>query len=90
MFAPGKEGEYDRKMMAQTSDLIIAAMDDAGVVEDIPHGSVLILIPPDDPEFAEETIAVGLRAVRQGHNVYFKHWPVNASGEASETRTEGV
>ena len=82
---PGiSDREFDRKVLAQTADLIIAAMDDASVVEDIPHGAMLILLPADDPTFAAEALAVGVKAVREGWNVYFKHLPTEAAAENAE------
>jgi hypothetical protein len=76
--------DFDRKVIAQTFDLIEAAMDDASVLDDIPNGAVLILLTADDPAFNEESIALGVQAVRQGRNVYFKHLAAESAGENVE------
>lgn len=76
--------EFDRKVFAQTFDLIEAAIDDASVLDDIPNGAVLVLLPADDPAFAEEALALGVKAVREGRNVYFKHLPTEAAAENAE------
>jgi hypothetical protein len=76
--------EFDRKVLAQTADLIEAAMVDANVLDDIPHGAMLVLLPADDPGFSEEALDLGLKAVREGWNVYFKHLPATAAAEDAE------
>ena len=78
------ERDFDRKVLAQTADLIEAAMDDASVLDDIPNGAMLVLLPADDPAFSEEALALGLKAVREGWNVYFKHLPAAAAREDTE------
>ena len=64
---------FDQTTIGLTADLIAAAMDDASVLEGIPHGAILVLLPSDDPAFVEESIARGIAAVRQGRNVVFRH-----------------
>jgi hypothetical protein len=39
----------------------------------LPPGVTVILIPDDEPTFAEANIASGLDAIREGKNVYFHH-----------------
>jgi hypothetical protein len=75
--------DFDRKTVAQTFDLISAALDDVSVLDDIPDGATLVLLPPDDPDFSEEAIALGIADVRRGRNVYFKHVPAGFGKDQS-------
>lgn len=65
--------EFDRKTIGLTADFIEAAMDDASILDGIPSGSVLVLLPSDDPSFVAESIEMGIEAVRQGKDVVFRH-----------------
>jgi hypothetical protein len=65
---------FDRKTISLTADFIEAAMEDASVLEGIPQGAVLVLLPADDPEFVEESISLGVDAVRKGRDVVFRHF----------------
>ena len=65
--------EFDRKSIALTADFIAAAIDDASILDGIPPGAVLVLLPDDDPAFVDESIALGVAAIRQGRDVVFRH-----------------
>ena len=79
-------GPHDQQMIDLGTALIEAAMDDASVLNGIPHGATLVLLPEDDPAFTEEAIAVGLAAIRQGRDVLFRH--VRAPREAAQAEAE--
>jgi hypothetical protein len=64
---------FDRKTISLTADFIEAALDDASILAGIPHGAVLVLLPEDDSDFVEESIALGVAAVRRGQDVVFRH-----------------
>ena len=74
--------EFDRKTISLTADFIEAALDDATILEGIPTGAVLVLLPDDDPEFVEGSVALGIEAVRRGQDVVFRHVP----GKVGRTR----
>jgi len=46
---------------------------DPSILDEIPNGITLVLIPDDDPELATAKIAGGLTAVRRGEDVLFRH-----------------
>ena len=85
---------FDRKTIGLTADFIEAAFDDATTLAGIPHGAVLVLLPNDDPSFVEESIALGIEAVRQGRDVVFRHLaavsaptdPVSSQGSPGNLR----
>ncbi len=64
---------HDQRMIDLGTALIEAAMDDAAVLDGLPNGATLVLLPEDDPAYIEEAIVVGLTAIRQGRDVYFRH-----------------
>ena len=65
--------DFDRKTISLTADFIETAFDDASVLAGIPDGALLILLPEDDPSFLEQSIALGIDAVRDGRDVVFRH-----------------
>lgn len=50
-----------------------SAIADPLLLDGIPNGATLVLLPDDDPEFVERSIQRGVDAIRQGRNVYFRH-----------------
>ena len=57
-----------------TFDLARAVLADPAILDDIPNGVTLVLLPHDaETEFVEENIALGLAALREGRDVYFRH-----------------
>jgi hypothetical protein len=54
-------------------DFTQAIFADPSLLDDIPDGATLVLLPDDDPDFIERSIARGIAAIRQGRDVYFKH-----------------
>jgi hypothetical protein len=51
-----------------------AIIGDASILDGIPEGAMLVLLPTDaDPEFIEASIATGIEIIGKGHNVYFRH-----------------
>lgn len=56
-----------------------AIVDDPSVLDDIPNGSTLVLIPDDNPELAEANLKRGIDAARRGSDVYIRHVKSNES-----------
>lgn len=88
--APPTIEERIGRMHATLGRRIVA---DPSILEEIPNGSALILIPDGaDEEFLEANIALGLDALRKGRSVYFKRlapgeWgltPTSTRGEPAE------
>lgn len=48
-------------------------VDNPAILEDIPNGSTVVLIPDDNPELAETNLQRGLNAARRGADVYIRH-----------------
>ncbi|MGH2535743.1 MAG: DUF5647 family protein [Thermomicrobiales bacterium] len=48
-------------------------LDDPSLLDAIPDGATLILIPGDDPALAEANLAMAIGEVRKGRNVYIRH-----------------
>lgn len=56
-----------------------AVISNPALLDDIPNGATLVLLPDDDPSRAEESKMLGLAALERGESVYFKrvdHLPV--------------
>lgn len=52
-----------------------AIIADPSLLDDIPNGATLVLLPDDDPDRSEERKALGLAALERGESVYFKRVP---------------
>jgi len=81
MSVPAVESDQaTRRDVSKSSDLtrrfVFRGFGDPSLFMDIPDGVTLILIPDDDPEQAEAEIEAGIRAVKRGENVFFRHLPV--------------
>lgn len=51
-----------------------AFYEDVSILDDIPNGSTLVLLPDDDPELAEINFRSGIEAARNGADVYIRHF----------------
>ena len=50
-----------------------AIIDDPAILEEIPHGATLVLLPEDDPELSRENLKLGMSAAEHGEDVYIRH-----------------
>jgi hypothetical protein len=62
----------------------VAVFDDPSLLEEIPHGAVVFLLPAGEPDFLERSLELGVAAAREGRNVYFKHVPAGFGKEDAE------
>jgi hypothetical protein len=61
--------------MAQAFALMHAQIDQPELLADVPADATVILLPGDDPELVTFNLELGMRAIREGRNVYFRHVP---------------
>jgi len=50
----------------------LSALANPSILDGVPDGATLVLVPNDDPERAEEEIATGMIALRRDKDVYFR------------------
>lgn len=62
----------DRNLVL-AGEQIQALLDDPVLLEQIPDGTTLVLLPDDDPELARHNREIGWQAVLAGRDVYFYH-----------------
>lgn len=55
------------------SGFLRSIVDDPAVLDDIPGGAAVVLLPDDDPELAEINLQRSLEAARSGTDVYIRH-----------------
>jgi hypothetical protein len=48
-------------------------LDDPALLDEIPEGTTLVLIPSDDPAIAEANLEIAMAEVRKGRDVYIRH-----------------
>lgn len=68
--AAPKSVESDTDLWVEFTQSIV---DDPTILDDIPNGSTVVLIPDDDPELAEVNLQRALKAARRGSDVYIRH-----------------
>ena len=65
---------FRQRNAALLAQLGTAIIGDASILDGIPEGAMLVLLPTDaDREFIEASIATGVEMFGKGHNVYFRH-----------------
>lgn len=76
--------DVPRPVMDRAFELIFAftraEVADPSIMEGMPTGVSLTLIPDDDPELAAYAIKGGVTSVQRGKNVYFLHVAHNPDG----------
>jgi hypothetical protein len=55
------------------ADMTAAMIERPDLVEDIPNGAFIALLPEDDPDSHPAAIEHALLALGRGHNVYLRH-----------------
>jgi hypothetical protein len=48
-------------------------IDDPAILDEIPEGATLVLLPENEPDLAKENLRLGLEAAERGENVYIRH-----------------
>lgn len=56
------------------SAFLHSIVDDPEILNDIPDGAAVILLPDDDPELLEMNLQRGLEAAKSGADVYIRHF----------------
>lgn len=51
----------------------LSIFEDPSILDEIPDDGEIVLIPDDDPELAESNLRGGMRSVREGKNITFRH-----------------
>jgi hypothetical protein len=48
-------------------------IENPAILDEIPNDGEIVLIPDDDPELADSNLRGGMRSVREGKNITFRH-----------------
>lgn len=76
----------DPAFIARDAEVLVAfhraALADPTILDGIPHGATLVLLPDGEPEYLERRIALGVAAIRQGRDVLFRHVRADGSPDA--------
>jgi hypothetical protein len=73
MTAQPPHADLIERNMALAANLMAAQLENPNALAEIPNGATLILIPDDDPELARFNRDLGLQALEEGEDVYFRH-----------------
>ena len=70
---PASADEETSRSLDLTRRFMLAAVADPAVLDEVPDGATLVLVPDDDRTRADEEVTAGLSAMRGGRDVYFRH-----------------
>lgn len=62
----------DRNIML-SFEFAKSIIDDPAILEDIPDGATLVLLPDDDAELSRENLRLGVESAERGEDVYIRH-----------------
>lgn len=65
--------EFPERNITLSFEFAKSIIDDPAILEEIPNGSTVVLLPEDEPDLAEENLRLGLEAAERGENVYIRH-----------------
>lgn len=98
--APIVPTDVDESIEARRTDLHVALgqaiLKDPSILDEIPNGVVVALLPPDaDEAFVEAEVTLGIDALKKGHSVYIKwltpgEWGIASPGAATDQEPESV
>ena len=75
--APALSTDKEKVQTDQRIDLntrfLLAGIANPSLLQDIPRGVTLFLLPDNDPDFIEREIAIAGGAARRGEDVYLRH-----------------
>ncbi len=63
----------DQQIICQTFGFMRGIVVNPDIVNDIPDGANVVLIPADDPDLAAIETEAGMLALGRGQDVYFRH-----------------
>lgn len=72
-----------RRNLEMVRRFTLQIFEDPSLLDEVPDGQEIVFIPDDDPRLAEMNLQGGMRKVRAGHNIYFRHMPCS-DPDASE------
>lgn len=65
--------EHMKRNIGLGFDLFEAILDDVAILDEIPNGATVVLLPDDDQVLFDANIALGVNAARQGRDVLLRH-----------------
>ena len=72
--APNTLDPVSDRIVGQTFDWARAVVTDPSILDEIPDGCTLVLLPEGaDDAFVEANLVIATRAARRGRNVYIRH-----------------
>lgn len=69
----GESSDYAGRNISLSFEFAKSIIDDPTILEAIPEGSTLVLVPENEPDLAEENLRLGVEAARRGEDVYIRH-----------------
>lgn len=65
--------DFPERNITLSFEFAKSIIDDAEILEEIPDGATLVLLPEDEPDLAKENLRLGVKAAERGENVYIRH-----------------
>jgi hypothetical protein len=65
--------DFPERNITLSFEFAKSIIDDPAILEEIPDGATLVLLPADEPDLARENLRLGIEAAERGENVYIRH-----------------
>lgn len=67
------EADFPKRNITLSFEFAKSIVDDPAILEEIPDGATLVLLPDDEPDLVRENLRLGLEAAKRGEDVYIRH-----------------
>ena len=65
--------DFPERNITLSFEFAKSIIDDPAILEEIPDGATLVLLPENEPDLAKENLRLGVEAAERGENVYIRH-----------------
>jgi hypothetical protein len=67
------ESYFTERNITLSFEFARSIVDNPSILDEIPDGATLILLPSDEPDLVRENLRLGIAAAERGENVYLRH-----------------
>lgn len=69
----GADPGFTERNITLSFEFAKSIVDDPAILDEVPDGATLVLLPSDEPDLARENLRLGIAAAERGENVYLRH-----------------
>ncbi|TVR75569.1 MAG: hypothetical protein EA415_03570 [Sphaerobacteraceae bacterium] len=65
--------DFTERNITLSFEFARSIVDNPSILDEIPDGATLILLPSDEPDLVRENFRLGIAVAERGENVYLRH-----------------